>query len=309
MTMKITGAPCSWGVDDPKNPHLPPWSRVLDEAREAGYAGLELGPYGYMPLDAGVLGAELDRRGLSLVAGTIFDDLVSPANLPALLRQADEIGALLKALPSPEPLPGQRQATPYLVIIDWGHRERDLAAGRSDAAPRLPDADWARMVDHIRQIADLARERHGIRSVIHPHAGGHIEFADEIRRIAADIPDATAGLCLDTGHLHYSGMDPAAWLREFAHRLDYVHFKDVDAARHREVLSGPPVPFFEACARGVMCPIGQGALDYRRIRATLEDIGYQGYITVEQERDPRHADTSLRDVRLSREHLRSIGFQ
>ena len=104
-------------------------------------------------------------------------------------------------------------------------------------------------------------------------------------------------------------MDPAAWLREFAHRLDYVHFKDVDAARHREVLSGVPVPFFEACARGVMCPIGQGALDYGRIRATLEDIGYQGYITVEQERDPRHADTSLRDVCLSREHLRSIGFQ
>ncbi len=309
MAMRIHGAPCSWGVDDPKNPHLPPWARVLDEAREAGYAGLELGPYGYMPLDVGVLGAELQQRGLHLVAGTIFDDLVSADNLPALLRQADEIGALLKALPPPASEPGQRRPAPYLVIIDWGHRERDLAAGRSDAAPRLSDADWARMVDHIRQIADLARERHGIRSVIHPHAGGCIEFADEIRRIAADIPDATAGLCLDTGHLHYSGMDPVAWLREFAHRLDYVHFKDVDAARHREVLAGAPVPFFEACARGVMCPIGQGSLDYPAIRAVLQEIGYQGHITVEQERDPRQADTSLRDVRISRDFLRGIGFQ
>ena len=47
----ITCAPCCWGVDDVKNPHLPPWERVLDEAAEAGFGGLELGPYGYMPLD------------------------------------------------------------------------------------------------------------------------------------------------------------------------------------------------------------------------------------------------------------------
>ncbi len=309
MTFQIGCAPCSWGVDDVRNPHLPPWTRVLDEAAEAGYRGIELGPYSYMPLDAAHLGAELQRRGLHLVAGTIFDDLVAEKNLPALLRQADEICALLKALPRPAGEAGQRQPMPYLVLIDWGHPARDLAAGRSDAAPRLNNADWARMVSHLRQIADLARERHGIRSVIHPHAGGCIEFADEIRRIAADIPDETAGLCLDTGHLAYSGMDPAEWLREFAHRLDYVHFKDVDATRHAEVLAGEPVPFFEACARGVMTPIGSGSLDYPAIRATLLDIGYAGAITLEQERDPRNAGTSLRDVQISRDYLRGIGFQ
>src|SRR5688572_18480421 len=47
----ITCAPCCWGVDDVKNPHLPPWERVLDEAAQAGFGGLELGPYGYIPLD------------------------------------------------------------------------------------------------------------------------------------------------------------------------------------------------------------------------------------------------------------------
>ena len=45
----VTCAPCCWGVDDVKNPHLPPWERVLDEAVAAGFGGLELGPYGYSP--------------------------------------------------------------------------------------------------------------------------------------------------------------------------------------------------------------------------------------------------------------------
>ncbi len=32
MSIQICGAPCCWGVDDPKNPYLPPWTRVLEEA-------------------------------------------------------------------------------------------------------------------------------------------------------------------------------------------------------------------------------------------------------------------------------------
>ncbi len=50
MSIKIAGAPSSWGVDDPKNPHLPSWKRVLEEASLAGCEGIELGPYGYIPL-------------------------------------------------------------------------------------------------------------------------------------------------------------------------------------------------------------------------------------------------------------------
>ena len=43
MTMKMGCAPCCWGVDDVKNPHLPPWRQVLAEAAEAGYSGIEPG--------------------------------------------------------------------------------------------------------------------------------------------------------------------------------------------------------------------------------------------------------------------------
>ena len=307
MTLHIMSAPCCWGVDDVRNPHLPDWTQVLREASAAGYRGLELGPYGYMPLDVERTGQALEQHGLRIVAGTIFDDLVSPANAASLLRQTHEICGLLRELPRLPTEAGQRFAAPYLVVMDWGHEERDYAAGHADRAPRLTPADWARMVGHVSQIAELSWREYGIRTVIHPHAGGYIEFADEIEQILRDIPHEVAGLCLDTGHCYYAGMDPVATLLRHADRLDYVHFKDIDRQVYQRVM-GQRIRFFEACAEGVMCPIGRGVLDYDGIREALHEIGYQGYITVEQERDPRNSGSVLADVKASRDFLRSVGF-
>jgi inosose dehydratase len=163
------------------------------------------------------------------------------------------------------------------------------------------------MVENIKAIAILAAKDYGVRAVIHPHAGGYIEFADEVARIARDIPADIAGFCLDTGHSYYAGMDPVETLRLYADRLDYVHFKDIDQSVFERVL-GEKIRFFEACAQGVMCPIGRGVVDYPAIRRVLDEIGYSGFITVEQERDPLNVAGSLEDVRESRDYLRSVGF-
>jgi inosose dehydratase len=307
MTMHITSAPCCWGVDDVNNPHLPPWQRVLSEAAQAGYRGIELGPYGYLPLDIDRVGTALEANGLSVVAGTIFDDLVDPANLDNLLRQTRDICDLLTRLPRLPKAQGQRFAAPYLVLIDHVHAERSLVAGHPERAPRLSPERWRQAMAHIEAIATLARDRYGVRAVIHPHAGGYIEFEDEIEQLVADIPAEVAGLCLDTGHLYYSKMDPVSWLRRHAGRIDYLHFKDIDPKVYAEVMA-EPVDFFAACARGVMCPIGRGVLDYDAIHALLKALDYQGYITVEQERDPRNAAGSLQDVAASLAFLQSKGF-
>ncbi len=307
MSMNICGAPCCWGVDDVKNPYLPPWQKVLQEAGQAGYRAIELGPYGYLPIDARQVSQELEKNGLAIVAGTIFDDLASEDNLENVLKQVDDICTLITKLP---PLPvhqGQHFPAPYLTVMDWGHEERDYAAGHSGRAPRLSDEAWAQMMEHIKCICKKAAG-YGVRPVIHPHAGGYIEFADEIEAILRDIPYDLAGLCLDTGHLYYSGMDPATWLKKCSQRLDYVHFKDVDEKVYQEVLS-MHIRFFEGCGRGAMCPIGKGTLDYPGIQKALEEIGYSGYITIEQERDPRNADTSLRDVKESVAYLKSVGYE
>jgi len=37
------------------------------------------------------------------------------------------------------------------------------------------------------------------------------------------------------------------------------------------------IDFFEACAKGVMCPIGTGAIDYPGINKALRELGYIGW--------------------------------
>lgn len=291
MNITVTTAPCCWGVDDVRNPNLPPWELVFDEVKAAGYGGMELGPYGYVPLDTDLVSSALTSRGLYIVAGTIFNDLVASENRDSLLRQTDEICSLITRLPRPPKSAGQRFSAPYLTVMDWGHDERDYAAGHSDRAPRLDDAAWAGMMNNIRAISELARDKYGVRATIHPHAGGYIEFEDEIARLAADIPQEVAGFCLDTGHTWYAGMDPVETLRKYADRLDYIHFKDIDKAVFDRIM-GEHIRFFEACGQGVMCPIGNGCIDYPAIRALLDELGYEGFITVEQERDPRNAGGS-----------------
>ena len=146
-----------------------------------------------------------------------------------------------------------------------------------------------------------------MRAVVHPHAGGYIEFRDEIDRLAADIPAEVAGFCLDTGHSYYAGMDPLSAMRRYWDQIDYIHFKDIDRAVFDRVM-GERIRFFEACAQGVMCPIGRGVIDYPAIRTFLTERGYAGFITVEQERDPRNAAGSLADVKASRDYLKSVGY-
>jgi len=307
MGITVTTAPCCWGVDDVTNPNLPTWTRVLDEAAAAGYGGLELGPYGYIPLDLPRVREALAARGLYIVAGTIFDDLVTTARQDDLIRQTREICGLITRLPEPPVAEGQRYPAPYLTVMDWGHDERDFAAGHSARAPRLDEAAWSGMVATIRAIAEIARDEFGVRAVVHPHAGGYIEFQDEIDRLAADIPAEVAGFCIDTGHSYYAGMDPLGTLARYWDRIDYIHFKDIDRAVFDRVM-GKRIRFFAACAEGVMCPIGRGVIDYPSIHAFLAERGYGGFITVEQERDPQSAGGSLSDVRASCDYLKSIGF-
>lgn len=307
MAFQICGAPCCWGIELPIRPELPGWKRVLSEAARAGYSAIELGPYGYLPLDVELVTEELNKNHISIVAGTIFHDLIDPANQDYVLKAVDDICSLITKLPPLKRHEGQKFPTPYMTIMDWGHDERDYAAGHYDTSPRLSQEEWKQFMKHLRAVCDRANS-YGVRPVIHPHAGSYIEFSDEIEAVVRDIPYEVAGLCLDTGHLYYSGMDPVEYLKKYADRLDYVHFKDVNESVYREVM-GEHIRFFEGCAKGAMCPIGKGCLDYPAIKQALLDIGYSGYITIEQERDPKNADGTLQDVKASVDYLKSVGYE
>src|SRR5690606_22254309 len=47
------------------------FGQVLDEIKETGYIGTELGDWGYMPTDPDLLRAELDKRELELLGAFV----------------------------------------------------------------------------------------------------------------------------------------------------------------------------------------------------------------------------------------------
>ena len=306
MICKFSSCPGSWGIEDSENPENTPWGIVLDQISNIGFKALELGPYGYLPSEAAILTEELNKRNLQIVAGTLYDDLISEESFHRIVKKTHETCRILSSVPIAAPLGSQKQSPPYYVIIDEVKPEREKLP-RSEKAPMLSSDLWQQMVSHIKEIAKISYDEYGVRSVIHHHAGGYIDYLDEIDMILSDVSEDYVGLCFDTGHAYYAGIDPEQGIRRHASRIEYVHFKDVDKLVY-DVVINENIGFYEACFKRLMCPIGEGALDYASIRRALIDIGYDGWITLEQDRHPSDTSNVPDCIKKSLTHLQKLGF-
>lgn len=295
MGARLATGPVCWGVDFADAPANPPWSRVLDEIAVSGISAIELGPRGYLPSDPDVLRGELARRALVVAGSFVFEPLHDPRHRRQVLMSARQTCRLVAAV-------GGRQ----LIVIDLVDPQRAATAGRAADARRLDGAPWDELMRTIHAVAEVAVCEFGLRAVLHPHAGSHVELEDEIEQALADLP-AEVGLCLDTGHCAYAGIDPVALYRRHASRTGHLHLKDVDgevlARVHRERLG-----FWAAIEAGVFCPIGAGGVDFAGLGAALRDEGFDGWATIEQDREPTRCADALGDVVAGREFLELIGL-
>jgi inosose dehydratase len=303
---KFSSCPGSWGIEDSENPENTPWGVVLDQIRNITFNALELGPYGYLPSEVAFLTKELNKRDLRIVAGTLYDDLISKESFHRIVKKTHEICGVLSSIPVAEPLGAQKQAPPYYVIIDAVKPEREKLA-RSVKAPMLSSDLWRQMVSHIKEIAKISYDGYGVRSVIHHHAGGYIDYVDEIDKILSDISEDHVGLCFDTGHAYYAGIDPEHGIRRYGPRIEYVHFKDVDKSVY-DVVIHENIGFYGACFKRLMCPIGEGTIDYSSVKTALIDMGYDGWITLEQDRHPSDTTNVPDCIKKSLAHLQNLGY-
>jgi inosose dehydratase len=291
--LSLANAPTSWGIENPGDPANPPWPQVLADIAGAGYAGTELGPLGFLPDDPSLLREALGARGLELVAGYVFEPLHSGDGVARAMSSARRTCELLQA-----------GGGVLLVIIPGFTPEREASAGRRGASKPLDKAEWETMVRATEELARLASEEHGLIPVAHPHAGTHLEFADEIARFVADTD---VPLCIDTGHCAYAGIDPVALYRTLAERVAYFHFKDVDPNRLDQALE-KELSFEAAVGQGVFCPLGEGVVDFAALRDALEENRFAGWATVEQDRLPTASGTPAAEAAASLAHLRKVGL-
>jgi inosose dehydratase len=300
VNLKLGQCCISWGVEEPEDASITPWQTYLDEAAAAGYHGVELGPIGYLPTDQQQLRKELDARGLSLCAGYVMEPLVDPDAREAILDVARSTAKTLAGLGA------QR-----LVLIDDMYPERTLVAGRSDAAPRLDDQRFQTLVATATEVARIASEEYGLIVAFHPHAGTYVEFRDEIDRFLEATDSQLIRLCIDSGHSVYAGVDPVGLFDAYPDRVGYMHLKDVDLAV-RERIAAEDLSFDDAVAQGIFCPLGRGAVDYPGLFTRMQAAGYDGWVSVEQDRLPKleqgERASFIDDARESFEYIANGGY-
>lgn len=295
MPLLTATAPGTWGVEPGGSPLDPPWTRVLDEIAVAGFDGSELGPLGYYPEQPAWLRHELDARALRLAGGFVMEPLHDGAQLARTLGVARRTCAALAGA-----------GASVLVVIDALAPTRSATAGRDRDAVRLATPQWRQLIAAVTQIAAIAAGEFGLAVAFHPHAGTHVEFDDEIERLLADTDPDQIGLCLDTGHCRYAGIDPLTLIDEHGERIRHVHLKDVDGiALERALARGSS--FEQAVADGVFCPLGLGDVDLAAVAHALGRIGFDGWAVFEQDRAPG-APGARAEAAASLRHLRQVGI-
>lgn len=298
--MQVANAPCSWGVLE-FDGLAPPsgYAQVLDEIRDTGYAGTELGDWGFMPTTPARLGAEIKARGLELVGAFVPVAFANAAAHDAGAATAIRTASLMRDAGFPNA---------FIVLSDDNAsvEARERHAGRIRPEHGLSDAAWMRFASGVDAIANAVTTETGLRAVFHPHCGGYVETPEEIDRLMELTDQARVGLVLDTGHIVYGGGDPLRVLHAHRDRVWHVHFKDCDMAvaeRSRQRGLG----YLAAVRAQLFCELGKGVVDFASIADVLRDSAYSGWIVVEQDVFPGYGSPKDSAAR-SRAFLRGLGL-
>jgi inosose dehydratase len=300
----VANAPVSYGAFELTVgilPNVPDGAMVLDEVAAAGYAGIDLGPVGYL---AGKeqLAEELGRRHLGLAGGFFELPFSDPAAMQSALGGLDLLLDVFDAATA-----GTGGLKPRPTLADAGsdlRRARPAQAAR-DRSLGFDAEGWKRFANGVGTSLARCRER-GYEPTFHHETGTHIEAVWEIEKLLELTP---IGLCLDTGHLLLGGGDPVVAMRDWKERINHLHLKD---ARRKVVdqIIREVAPVSEIWKRKAFCRLGDGDVDVDTVLDALRH-GYSGWVVIEQDVLPDADDplgTPAKDQRANRQFLTARGF-
>src|SRR5437762_2105102 len=166
--LRVANAPCSWGVlEFESTARAPGPSQVLDEIAATGYAGTELGDWGFLGIDPASVRAEIERRQLALVGAFVAVPLSDP--------RAHDAGEAL-ALKTARLLSSASGAQPPLVLSDATAAvpARTAKAGRITTSDGLGADGWAAIAAGAERIASAVKRTTGLPTVFHHHCATYV---------------------------------------------------------------------------------------------------------------------------------------
>jgi inosose dehydratase len=274
--IKIANAPCSWGaLEFELEGKSLGYQQVLSEMVETGYAGTELGDWGFMPSNPEELNKVLDEKKLQLLGAFVPVALAKEEAHDAGVIQALKIAGLMFNA-------GYKSAFIVLADENGSVEERTKNAGRITPEMGLNEHQWKIFAAGAERIAHAVKDKYGMRTVFHHHCAGYVETPAEVEKLMELTNPDLLGLCLDMGHYAFGGGNPVEALKKYYIRIWHVHFKDFDpkvglAARENNY------DYFKSVEEGVFCELGNGNVDFESIVAILNEKGYDGWIVVEQD--------------------------
>lgn len=306
--IRIANAPCSWGTLEFEglSGERIAYGQMLDELRDTGYVGTELGDRGYMPTDPAILRTQLAQRYLTMVG----------AFVPMMLKDLDahvtgmadtlQVAQLLAAV-------ANDSHRPFLILADANGTDplRTQQAGRVTPEMGLSPKEWKTFAHGAESIARAVRDRTGLATAFHPHCAGYVETPEEIARFLDMTNPDLIELVFDTGHYlygtgHVDSGSVLDGLERFGERIVHVHFKDCQP-QVAEQACKEGWDYFAAVQHGVFCELGKGNVPFGAIAERLRMRDYRGWIVVEQDILPGMGHPKASAQR-NRAYLRAIGL-
>jgi sugar phosphate isomerase/epimerase len=112
-------------------------------------------------------------------------------------------------------------------------------------------------------VEHRAKEK-GIRVLIEPEPGLLIENSAQFLELFAGLDPEVFGLNFDIGHFFCVGENVSDLIRQMRPFIHHFHLEDIAATREHKHLM-----------------LGDGAIDIEEVLATIDEIGYSGFVTVE----------------------------
>jgi inosose dehydratase len=298
--IKIANAPCSWGaLEFDLDGKAPDYVRVLNEIAETGYAGTELGDWGFMPTDPQKLQDEIHRRSLVLLGAFVPVALRKPEAHQPGIDVAVRTARLMAAVEG---------KLPFIILADENGSVpvRTKNAGRATPDMGLSAAEWQIFAEGAQKVAEAVKKETGLRTAFHHHCAGYVETPAEIDKLMSLTDPSLLGLVFDCGHYAFGGGDPVAGLKKYGQRVWHFHFKD-----HSPTVSQQAAQegwdYFQSVSQGVFCELGQGDVKFPALMEELKHLRYEGWGVVEQDVLPGMGQPK-ESPRRNREYIRSLGY-
>ena len=274
MLIKLGIAPIAWSNDDmPELGGDTPIETCLEEAKEAGFTGIELG--GKFPRNPGTIKFLLNKYNLKMPGGWYGSFLRNRSVEEEWSAMQDHI-SLLKYVDSE-----------VFVFADISESIQSRGSISLSKRPQLEINEWKNYCKKLSEISNRLNEE-GIPMSYHAHMGTIIQSEEDVDRIMNETNDKTF-LLYDTGHLLFAQSNYELILEKYISRINHVHCKDI----RKNILNASlknNLSFRNSFLDGVFTVPGDGCIDYKPLLQILKKNEYNKWLIIEAEQDPKKAN-------------------